>query len=130
MDAEKKEFKGVRGVSGVQGGVVSRAYRLRHAKRSTVRSRIEKADTISALSLNSFFPVLQREVFKHFDEDSRLREDKIIHNKVAKAAKTDHCRSLAESVLSSWPLCPCCEISVFFGCGSAALCSFAAIVFL
>jgi hypothetical protein len=38
-----------------------------------------------------FFPrlvfvtfVLQREVFIHFDEDSRSREDKIIHNKVAK----------------------------------------------
>jgi hypothetical protein len=35
--------------------------------------------------------VLQREVFKHFDEDSRPREDKIIHNKAAKAAKTNHC---------------------------------------
>jgi hypothetical protein len=55
--------------------------------------------------------VLQREVFKHFDEDSRPREDKIIHNKVAKAAKTNHGRSLVEIVLSSWPLCPCCEIS-------------------
>jgi len=35
---------------------------------------------------SSFFAafVLQREVFKHFDEDSRPREDKIIHNKVAK----------------------------------------------
>jgi hypothetical protein len=55
--------------------------------------------------------VLQREVFKHFDEGSRPREDKIIHNKVAKAAKTNHCRSLVETVLSSWPLCPCCEIS-------------------
>ena len=54
---------------------------------------------------------LQREVFKHFDEDSAPREDKIIHNKVAKAAKTNHCRSLVETVLSSWPLCPCCEIS-------------------
>jgi hypothetical protein len=28
--------------------------------------------------------VLQREVFIHFDEDSRPRGDKIIHNKVAK----------------------------------------------
>jgi hypothetical protein len=28
--------------------------------------------------------VLQRDVFKHFDEDSRPREDKIIHNKLAK----------------------------------------------
>jgi len=28
--------------------------------------------------------VLQREVFIHFDEDSRPREDKIIHSKVAK----------------------------------------------
>ena len=55
--------------------------------------------------------VLQREVFQHFDEDSRPREDKIIHNKAAKAAKTNHCRSLVETVLSSWPLCPCCEIS-------------------
>jgi hypothetical protein len=33
--------------------------------------------------------VLQREVFKRFDEDSCPREDKIIHNKVAKVAKTD-----------------------------------------
>jgi hypothetical protein len=41
--------------------------------------------------------VLQREVFKHFDEDSSPREDKMIHNKVAKAAKTDHCRSLVET---------------------------------
>ena len=61
------------------------------------------------------------------------REDKIIHNKVAKAAKTNHCRSLVETVLSSWPLCPpaslrealragpCCEISG--GCGSASVCS-------
>jgi hypothetical protein len=57
----------------------------------------------------SFLP--QREVIKHFDEDSRPREDKIIHDKVAKAAKTNHCRSLVETVLSSWPLCPCCEIS-------------------
>jgi hypothetical protein len=55
--------------------------------------------------------VLQREVFKHFDEDSRPREDKIIHNHVAKAAKINHCRSLVETVLSSWPLWPCCEIS-------------------
>jgi hypothetical protein len=54
---------------------------------------------------------LQREVFKHFDEDSCPCEDKIIHNKVAKAAKTNHCRSLVETVLSSWPLCPCCETS-------------------
>ncbi len=60
--------------------------------------------------------VLQREVFKHFEEDSRPREDKIILNKVAKAAKTNHGRSLVETVLSSWPLCPCCEISG--GCGS------------
>src|SRR5258707_10736964 len=30
------------------------------------------------------FFALQREVFKHFDEDSRPRDDKIIHNKVAK----------------------------------------------
>ena len=30
--------------------------------------------------------VLKRKVFKHFDEDSRPREDKIIHNK---ATKTD-----------------------------------------
>src|SRR5580692_1546219 len=29
-------------------------------------------------------PILQREVFKHFDEDSRPREDKIIHNKLTK----------------------------------------------
>ena len=64
--------------------------------------------------------VLQREVFKHLDEDSRPREDKIIHNKVAKAAKTNHCRSLVETVLSSWPLCPCCEISGR-GCGSASV---------
>ena len=28
--------------------------------------------------------VLQREVFKHFDEDSRPRGDKIIHNQAAK----------------------------------------------
>jgi hypothetical protein len=28
--------------------------------------------------------LLQREIFKHFDEDSRLREDKIIHNKLTK----------------------------------------------
>jgi hypothetical protein len=28
--------------------------------------------------------VLQREVFKHFDEDSPPREDKIIHNKLTK----------------------------------------------
>jgi hypothetical protein len=28
--------------------------------------------------------VPQREVFKHFDEDSRPREDKIIHNKLTK----------------------------------------------
>src|SRR5258708_11288594 len=35
----------------------------------------------------------------------------IIHNKVAKAVKTNHCRSLVETVLSSWPLGPCCEIS-------------------
>jgi hypothetical protein len=34
-----------------------------------------------------------------------------IHNKVAKAAKTNHCRSLVETVSSSWPLCPCCESS-------------------
>jgi hypothetical protein len=40
-----------------------------------------------------------------------LAKDKIVHNKVAKAAKTNHCRSLVETVLSSWPLCPCCEIS-------------------
>jgi hypothetical protein len=31
--------------------------------------------------------VLQREVFIHFDEDSPPREDKIIHNKVAKPRK-------------------------------------------
>jgi hypothetical protein len=55
--------------------------------------------------------LLQREVIEYFDEDSRPREDKIIHNKVAKAAKTNHCRSLVETVLSSWPLFPCCEIS-------------------
>ncbi len=41
--------------------------------------------------------VLQREVFKHFDEDSRPREDKIIHNKVAKAAKTNHIRVTGRS---------------------------------
>jgi len=39
------------------------------------------------------------------------REAKIIHNQVAKAAKPNHCRSLVETVLSSWPLCPCCEIN-------------------
>jgi len=33
--------------------------------------------------------VLKRKVFKHFDEDSRPREDKIIHNKATKVAKTD-----------------------------------------
>src|SRR5258708_2060486 len=55
--------------------------------------------------------VLQREVFKHFDEDSRPREDKIIHNKVAKAAKTNHLSQLSRDALSSCPLCPCCEIS-------------------
>jgi hypothetical protein len=33
--------------------------------------------------------VLQREVVKHFDKDSRPREDKIIHNKATKVAKTD-----------------------------------------
>jgi hypothetical protein len=44
-------------------------------------------------------------------KDSRPREAKIIHNKVAKAAKANHCRSLVETVLSSWPLCPCCEIN-------------------
>src|SRR5258708_8119757 len=58
--------------------------------------------------------VLQREVFKHFDEDSRPREDKIIHNKVAKAAKTNHLSKLSRDCLSSWPLCPCCEISGFW----------------
>jgi hypothetical protein len=31
--------------------------------------------------------LLQREVFKHFDEDSRPREDKIIPNQVAKARR-------------------------------------------
>src|SRR5260221_11659742 len=54
--------------------------------------------------------VLQQEVFKYFDEDSSPREAKIIHNKVAKAAKTNHCPSVVETGLSSWPLCPCCEI--------------------
>src|SRR5258708_38907995 len=54
--------------------------------------------------------VLQQEVFKYFDGDSSPREAKIIHNKVAKAAKTNHCPSVVETVLSSWPLCPCCEI--------------------
>jgi hypothetical protein len=62
--------------------------------------------------------VLQQEVFKYFDEDSSPREAKIIHNKVAKAAKTNHCPSVVETVLSSWPLCPCCEI---FGYLVAAL---------
>ncbi len=75
------------------------------------RSR-EAQESLKVLSEVSFVTsVLQREVFKHFDEDSRLREDKIIHNKVAKAAKTNHCRNLVETVLSSWPLCPRCEIS-------------------
>jgi hypothetical protein len=72
------------------------------------RSR-QPAATAKLLPISPF--VLQREVFKHFDEDSRPREDKIIHNEVAKAAKTNHCRSLVETVLSSWPLCACCEIS-------------------
>jgi hypothetical protein len=36
---------------------------------------------------NQTFSGLQREVFKHFDEDSRPREDKMIHNKLTKPRK-------------------------------------------
>jgi len=64
--------------------------------------------------------VLQREVFKHFDEDSRPREDKIIHNKVAKAAKTNHCRSLVETVCLRG-LCVLAVRFPVFGCGSASV---------
>jgi len=53
-------------------------------------------ETSSGQSFVTF--VLQQEVFKHFDEDSRPREDKIIHSKAAKAAKTNHCRSLVGTV--------------------------------
>jgi hypothetical protein len=73
----------------------------------------KQEESLSALALLFFAAfVLQREVFKHFDEDSRPREDKIIHNKVAKAAKTNHCRSLIETVLSSWPLRLCVRFSL------------------
>jgi hypothetical protein len=64
--------------------------------------------------------VLKRKVFKHFDEDSRPREDKIIHNKVAKAAKTNHCRSLVETVCLRG-LCVLAVRFPVFGCGSASV---------
>jgi hypothetical protein len=43
----------------------------------------KQEESLSALALLFFAAfVLQREVFKHFDEDLCRREDKIIHNKL------------------------------------------------
>src|SRR5258707_12815841 len=49
-----------------------------------LRDRSAELRTFGELSRAVEAFVLQREGFKHFDEDSRPRGDKIIHNKVAK----------------------------------------------
>jgi hypothetical protein len=63
-----------------------------HAKTPRRKGKTGETDnsqriTKRGLGLSFVIFVLQREVFKHFDEDSRPREDKIIHNKVAKARR-------------------------------------------
>jgi hypothetical protein len=58
-------------------------FRPRTESRLRRRLRDRRLSSFLLLRIFSSF-VLQREVFKHFDEDSRPREDKIIHNKLTK----------------------------------------------
>jgi hypothetical protein len=62
--------------------------------------------------------VPQREVFKHFDEDSRLREDKIIHNKPTKPRRKNISqqghkgRKDGPFEISEISLCGLCDLAV------------------
>jgi hypothetical protein len=71
---------------------VARSRRLTRRSRgycTTETQRNEGKTPFRIKASRNFVFVLQREVFKHSDEDAGPREDKIIHKKDTKATKTE-----------------------------------------